>query len=69
MLLTKEGASSLVELITRLSQCTQLCIAPQPYCELLFELSLNTPICGILQVAGSEEAIHAIRLLAKGVDI
>ena len=69
MLFTKEVASSLVELIKRLSQCTQLHIAPLPYCGLLFELSLNTPICRILQVAGSEEAIHAIRFLAKGVNI
>ena len=68
-LLTKEGASSLVQLITRLSQRAQLRIAPLPYHELFFELSLNTPICGILQVAGSDEAIRVIRLLAKGVDI
>lgn len=50
-LLTKEGASCLVELITRLSRCAHLHIAPLPYHELFFELSLNTPICGILQVA------------------
>ena len=69
MLLTKEGASTLVQVITQLSQRARLRVVPPPYRELFYELSLNTPICGILQVAGSKEAIHVIKLLAQGVDI
>ena len=65
-LLAREGASSL---ITRLSQHAHIRIAPPPYRKLLFELLLNTPKCGILQIAGDEEVIHVIQLLAKGVDI
>ena len=68
-MLAREGASSLVEVITRLSQHAHVRIVPPPYRELFFELSLNTPICGILQIAGDEEVIHVIQLLAKGVDI
>ena len=67
--LAREGASSLVEVITRLSQHAHVRIAPPPYRELFFELSLNTPICGLLQIAGDEEVIHVIQLLAKRVDV
>ena len=38
-------------------------------CELFFELSLNTPVCGIFQIAGNEEAIEVVQLVASGVDI
>ena len=43
--------------------------APQSYREFFYELSLNTPVCGLLQIAGNEEAIRVVRLVAAGVDI
>ena len=35
----------------------------------MYKLSLNTPVCGMIQIAGKSEAIEAIRLIASGVDI
>ena len=59
-LLKKKGALPLAELISRLSSESHQNLAPQPYQELLYELSLNTPVCGTLQVAGSKEAIEVV---------
>ena len=68
-LLKKEGALPLAELISHLSSESHQNLAPQPYQELLYELSLNTPVCGMLQVAGSKEAIEVVQLIASGTDI
>lgn len=66
-LLAKEGASTLAQLIKRISSESHHHQAPLPYREFFYELSLNTPVCGILQVAGNEEAIQVIKLLTSGV--
>ena len=68
-LLKKEGANTLAQVIRCLSSQSTRRLAPQPYCEFFFELSLNTPICGIFQIAGNEEAIEVVQLVASGVDI
>ena len=68
-LLMKEGVSVLAQVISRLTSENQHRRAPQPYREFINELSLNTPVCGMLQVAGSREAIDVIKLISSGVDI
>ena len=55
--------------ISRLSSETHQHRAPQLYREILYELSLNTPVCGMIQIAGKSEAIEVIRLIASGDDI
>ena len=65
----EEGANTLAQIIRRLSYQSTRRLAPQPYRELFFELSLNTPVCGIFQIAGNEEAIEVVQLVASGVDI
>ena len=68
-LLKKEGANTLAQIIRRLPSQSTRRLAPQPYHELFFELSLNTPVCGIFQITGNEEAIEVVQLVASGVDI
>ena len=69
-LLKKEAALPLAQqLINRLFSESHQRQAPQLYREILYELSLNTPVCGMIQIAGKSEAIEAIRLIASGVDI
>ena len=68
-LLKKEGADTLAHIIRRLSSQSTRRLAPHTYRELFFELSLNTPICGIFQVAGNEAAIEVVQLVASGADI
>ena len=68
-LLKKEGANTLAQIIRHLSSQSTRRLAPQPYHELFLELSLNTPICGIFQIAGNEEAMGVVQLVASRVDI
>ena len=68
-LLTKEGASPLVDFISRVTSETQEYRAPQAYRAFLYELSLNTPVCGLLQVAGNDEVLRVIGNAAIGTDI
>lgn len=68
-LLTKEGASPLVDFISRITSETQEYRAPQAYRAFLYELSLNTPVCGLLHVVGSDEVLRVIGYVATGTDI
>ena len=68
-LLKKEGASPLAKVIAHISSETQQYRAPRPYRAILYELSLNTPVCGLLQVAGDEEVLKVIHSIASGTDI
>ena len=43
--------------------------SPQAFREFLSELSCNTPVCGLLQVAGNDEVLAIIDAIASGVDI
>lgn len=69
LLLKKEGALVLAQVISHLESEKRQRRAPQPYREFFYELSLNTPVCGILQIAGNEEAIKVVQLIASGIDI
>ena len=61
-LLKKEGANTLAQIIRRLPSQSTHRLAPQPYHKLFFELSLNTPVCGIIfQITGNEEAIEVVQ--------
>ena len=68
-LLRKEGAVKLAQVINPLESENNHRRAPQSYREFLYELSLNTPVCGIQQIAGNEEAIKVVQLVAMGIDI
>ena len=68
-ILRKEGAVKLAQVINCLESESHHRRAPQSYREFLYELSLNTPVCGMLQIAGNEEAIKVIQLVATGIDV
>ena len=68
-LLKKEGALPLAQVISHISSESHQRRASQPYREIMYELSLNTPVCGMIQIAGNSEALEAIRLISSGVDI
>ena len=55
--LHEEGAKPLADLISRLSSESGCHTSPQPFREFLSELSRNSPVCGLLQVAGSDEVL------------
>ena len=48
--LKKEGAIKLAHVINCLESENHLHRAPQSYCEFFYELSLNTPVCGLLAI-------------------
>ena len=68
-LLHDEGATPLADLISRLSSESGCHSSPQPFREFLSELSCNSPVCGLLQVAGKEEVLGIMEAIASGVDI
>ena len=68
-LLRKEGAVKLAQVINPPESENNHRQAPKSYREFLYELSLNTPVCGILQIAGNEEAIRVVQLVAMGIDM
>ena len=65
-LLHKEGASPLANLLERLWQETRKRTSPQVYREFLCELSKSTPVCGMLQAAGNQDALHIVNAIATG---
>lgn len=64
-----EGSSTLADLIARLASESKCCFSPQQFREILSELSRNTPVCGLLQVAGNDEVLSIIDVIPSGVDI
>ena len=68
-LLKGEGALSLTDVISRLYEETGKTIAPQAYREFLSELALNTPICGMIQIAGKPEIMEIVNKIITGVDV
>ena len=62
-LLKGEGALSLTDVISRLYEETGKMTAPQGYREFLSELARNTPICGMIQIAGKPE------IMEIGIDV
>ena len=65
-LLHKEGASPLADLLERLWQETRKCTSPQVYREFFCELSKSTPVCGMLQAAGNQDALQIVNAIATG---
>ena len=68
-LLQDEGPKPLAELISRLSSESGCRSSPQPFREFLSELSHNSPVCGLLQVAGNQEVLTIMEAIASGVDV
>ncbi len=64
--LRKDGFRVLADLIERLELESGRKVAPNPYREFLSELARNSPACGTVQVAGNNDALKALRLLARG---
>lgn len=68
-LLKEEGATTLTSLITRLVSESKCRSSPESFREFFSELSRNTPVCGLLQAAGSNDVLSIIDAIASGVDI
>ena len=62
------GAEALVDLITRIASESGCRSSPEPFREFFSELSRNSPVCGLFQVAGSEEVLDVMEAIAAGVD-
>ena len=67
--LHEEGAKPLADLISRLSSESGCRTSPQPFREFLSEVSHNSPVCGLLQVVGSDKVLGIMEAIASGDDI
>lgn len=58
----------MADLIPRLSSESGYHSSPEPFREFFSELSPNSPICGLFQVAGNENVLDIMEAVAFGVN-
>ena len=63
--INKDGFTSLVTLVQRLSSQSGTYTCPEPYREFLSELSRNSPACGLLQLGDNTEAVDSLRAVIQ----